>query len=88
MGLLTPCIVARGGFLYRMIVPGGRVFAPFKSCPGGLSQGWGGGGWLWMKLIPALLCYCVTHLANKIQVSLKNCSKCLYIIDFATIYIY
>ena len=33
--------------MYRMIVPGGgRVFAPFKSCPGG--------GWLWMKLIPAL----------------------------------
>ena len=30
--------------------PGGRVFAPFKSCPGGLSQG----GWLWMKLIPVL----------------------------------
>ena len=38
MGLLTPCIVPRGGFLYRMIVPG-RVFAPFRSCPGG-----GGGG--------------------------------------------
>ena len=27
--------------------PGGRVFAPFKSCPGGR-------GWFWMKLIPAL----------------------------------
>ena len=27
--------------------PGGRVFAPFKSCPGGFSQG----GWFWIKLI-------------------------------------
>ena len=39
MGLLTLFSVSRGGFLYTMIVPGGRVFAPFKSCPGGLSQG-------------------------------------------------
>ena len=30
--------------------PGGRVFASFKLCPRGLS--WGG-GWLWLKLIPA-----------------------------------
>ena len=33
---MTPCIVPRGGFLYRMIVQGGKVFAPFKSCPGGM----------------------------------------------------
>ena len=33
-----------------LFCPRGRVFAPFKSCPGGLSPG----GWLWMKLIPAL----------------------------------
>ena len=38
VGLLTPCIVSRGGFLYRMIVSG-ESFAPFKSCPGGLSGG-------------------------------------------------
>ena len=38
VGLLTPCFVPRGGFLYTMIVPGGgRIFAPFKLCPGGLS---------------------------------------------------
>ena len=33
------------------------------------------------------LCYCVMHRTDKIQVSLKNCSKCLCIIDFTTIYI-
>ena len=39
MGLLTPYSVPRGRFLYTMIVPGGeRVFAPFKSCSGGLSM--------------------------------------------------
>ena len=42
VGLLTSCFVPRGGFLYTMIVPG-RVFAPFKSCPEGLSRGGGGG---------------------------------------------
>ena len=36
VGLLTPCSVPRGGFLYKIIVPGGRVFAPFKSYPGGM----------------------------------------------------
>ena len=41
-GLLTPCFVPRGGFLYITIVPRGRVFVPFKSCPGSLSQGGGG----------------------------------------------
>ena len=51
VGFLTPCFVPRGEFLYTMFVPG-RVFAPFKSCPGGLSPA--GGGWFWMKLIPAL----------------------------------
>ena len=37
-----------------------------------------------------MLCktYCVIHCADKIQVSLKNCSKCLCTIDFATIYMY
>ena len=28
-----------GRVLYAMIVPGGRVFAPFKSCPRGLPRG-------------------------------------------------
>ena len=46
MGLLTPCIVLRGGGgLYRMIVPGGGFLLPSSRVPG---------GWLWMKLIPAL----------------------------------
>ena len=38
MGLLTPYSVPRGGLLYTVIVPGGggRIFAPFKSCPGGM----------------------------------------------------
>ena len=36
-------------FVHNDCPGGGRVFAPFKSCPGGLSQG----EWLWMKLIPA-----------------------------------
>ena len=49
VGLLTPCSVPRGAFLYTMIAPG-RAFAPFKLCTRGLS--WGG-GWLRMKLIPA-----------------------------------
>ena len=30
VGLLAPCSVPMGGFLYTIIVPGGRVFAPFK----------------------------------------------------------
>ena len=44
--MLTPCIVPRGGFLYRMIVPGGGFLLPSSRVPGG-------GGWLWMKLVPA-----------------------------------
>ena len=41
MGLLTPCFVPRGGFLYTMTVPGGGGFllpssrAP-EICPGGV----------------------------------------------------
>ena len=36
MGLLTPCIVPKGRFFVQNYCPRGRVFAPFKSCPGGL----------------------------------------------------
>ena len=40
MGLLTPCIVPRGGFLYRMIVLGGGSLLPSSRvpgvCPGGM----------------------------------------------------
>ena len=36
MGLLTPCFVPRGGLLYTMVVSGGRAFAPFESCLGGM----------------------------------------------------
>ena len=35
MRLLTPCSIPKERFLYTMIVLGGRVFAPFKSCPEG-----------------------------------------------------
>ena len=45
-GLLTPCSVPRGGFLYTMIVPGGGFLLPSNRVPRG-------GGWFWMKLIPA-----------------------------------
>ena len=52
VGLLTPCSVPRGAFLYTMIVPGEGLFflqvESWLSVPGG-----GGVGWLWMKLIPA-----------------------------------
>ena len=34
-----------------------------------------------------VLCYRVIHRTDPIQVSLNNCSKCLNIIDLATIYI-
>ena len=40
MGLLTPCSVPRGGFLYTMIVPGGGFLLPSSRvlgiCPGGM----------------------------------------------------
>ena len=49
VGLLTPCFVPRERVFVHNDCPEGRVFAPFESCPGGLS--WG--GWFWMKLIPA-----------------------------------
>ena len=48
-GLSLPVLSRGEGVSYTMIVRG-RVFAPFESCPGGLSQG----GWFWMKLIAAL----------------------------------
>ena len=32
-----------------------------------------------------LLSYCTTHCTDQIQVSLKNCCECLYIIDFVTV---
>ena len=48
VGLLTPCSVPRGGFLYTVIVPGGGFLLHSSRVLGG------GGGWLWMKLIPAL----------------------------------
>ena len=35
MGLLTPCSVPRGGFLYKMIVPGGGSLLPSGRVPGG-----------------------------------------------------
>ena len=39
MGPFNSLFCPGGGFLYTMIVLGERVFAPFESCPGGLSQG-------------------------------------------------
>ena len=40
MGLLTPCIVPRGGLLYRKIVPGGGFLLLSSrvpgACPGGM----------------------------------------------------
>ena len=61
MGLLTPCSVLRGGFLYIMIVPGGRFLLPQAVSRGFVK----GGGWFWMKLIPALqgMFYCVTKFS-------------------------
>ena len=47
VGLLTPCFVPRGGFLYTMIVPGGRVFAPLEACPGFVPGRGNGFGWNW-----------------------------------------
>ena len=34
MGLLTPCSVPKGGFLYTMIVPGGGFLLPSSRVPG------------------------------------------------------
>ena len=36
VGLLTPCSVPRGGFLYTMIVPGGGFLLPLSRVPGGM----------------------------------------------------
>ena len=33
MGLLTPCFVPRGGFLYTKIVPGGGFLLPSSRVP-------------------------------------------------------
>ena len=35
-GVLTPCSVPRGGFLYTMIVPGGGFLLPSSHVPGGM----------------------------------------------------
>ena len=51
MGLLTPCFLPNGGFLYTMIVPRGG-FLPPSSRARGLSLG----EWFWMKLTAALMC--------------------------------
>ena len=53
MGLLTPCLVPREGFLYTLIVPG-EGFCSFQV----VSQGFVPGGWFWMKLIPAVETQC------------------------------
>ena len=39
MGLLTPCFVPRGGFLYTVIVPGGGFLLPSSLVPGGCPEG-------------------------------------------------
>ena len=46
MGLLTPCSVPRGGFLYTMTVQGGGFLPPLSHVPGGR-----GGRWFWMKFM-------------------------------------
>ena len=56
---MTPCSVPRGGFLYTMIVPGGGFLLPLSRVPG---------GWLWMKLIPALTS-CETETTVRLLVS-------------------
>ena len=49
VGLLTPCSVPRGAFLYTMIAPG-EGFCSLQVVYQGFVPG---GGWLRMKLIPA-----------------------------------
>ena len=41
MGLLTPCSVSSGGFLYTMIVPGGGFLLPSSRVPGVCHRGGG-----------------------------------------------
>ena len=55
VGLLTPCFVPRGGFLYTMIVLGGG-FLPLRV----VSRG----GWFWVKLIAALNVHCSGQLRD------------------------
>ena len=51
VGLLTPCFVPRGEFLYTVIVPGVGFLLPLSGVPEVYP---GRGGWIWMKLIAAL----------------------------------
>ena len=46
VGLLNPYSVPKRGLLYTMIVPERGFLLPSSRVPGG--------GWFWMKLIPAL----------------------------------
>ena len=41
MGLLNPCSVPRGGFLYTMIVPGGEFLLPSSRVSGVCPEGEG-----------------------------------------------
>ena len=51
MGLLTPCSVPRGGFLYTMIVPGERFLLPSCRVSVVFAMGGGGGGGMAMNEI-------------------------------------
>ena len=62
MGLLTPCFVPGEGFLYTIIVPGGGFLLPSSRVPGVCP----GGGWFWMKLIPALSSLIMTKILTKV----------------------
>ena len=64
MGLLTPCFVPGEGFLYTIIVPGGGFLLPSSRVPGVCP----GGGWFWMKLIPALFGNCNNFLLNTVEI--------------------
>ena len=84
MGLLNPCFVPRGWFLYTMIVPGGGFLLASSRVPG---VRLGGRGWLWMKLIPALsfvissvaptrsYAYLITKIGNSISLTTVFCFK-------------
>ena len=43
MGLLTPCVVPMGAFLYTMVFPGEEYLLPSSRVPG-VCPGGGGGG--------------------------------------------
>ena len=52
VGFSTPCIVPRGGYLHRMIVPGGGFLLPSSRVPGVcLRRGVGVGGGMIMDEI-------------------------------------